>query len=78
MKSIKFDKDKQLHAAVGAVIGILSFKFTLSIAFAALVVIALGKEVYDFCHPDKHTSDVTDFLTTVGAGAISMYVTSMF
>jgi hypothetical protein len=75
---IQFDKDKQIHAAVGATIGLLAFKFAAPIAFAALVVIALGKEVYDHFYPDKHTADVTDFLTTVGAGAISIYVTSMF
>ena len=75
---IKFDKDKQMHAAVGVGVGILTMKFIAPIAFAALVVIALGKEIYDHFYPDKHTADVTDFLTTVGAGAISMYVTSMF
>jgi uncharacterized membrane protein YhiD involved in acid resistance len=75
---IQFDKDKQIHAAVGVAIGILTMKFAMPIAFASLVVIALGKEVYDHFYPDKHTADVTDFLTTVGAGAIAMYVTSMF
>jgi hypothetical protein len=76
--SIQFDKDKQLHSAVGVVVGVLGMKFLGPIAFSLLVVIAVGKEVYDFCHPLKHTSDVSDALVTIGAGAVAMYVTSMF
>lgn len=75
---IKFDKDKQLHAIVGAVIGVLAIKFVPMLAFPILIVAALGKEIYDHCYPDKHTADATDFLTTMGGGALAMYAASFF
>jgi hypothetical protein len=75
---IKFDKDKQLHAIVGAAIGVLGMKFLGPLAFITLVVAAVGKEAYDHFYPDKHTADMADLLVTIGAGAVAMYVTSMF
>ena len=75
---IQFDKDKMLHAAVGVMVGVLGIKFLGALAFPVLLAVAVGKEVYDYFHPAKHTSDVADALVTIGAGTTAMYVTRLF
>jgi len=75
---IQFDKDKMLHAVVGVAVGVLGMKFLGAMAFPVLLAVAVGKEVYDYFHPAKHTSDVADALVTIGAGATAMYVTRLF
>ena len=74
---IQFDKDKQSHAVIGAFLGGMAFLIDPSLSFLSIVAIAVGKEIYDYRHPDKHTADVADALVTVGAGALGVYITSI-
>jgi hypothetical protein len=58
--------DKVRHSYMGMVIFTLTCLFApTSYAFVLLVLIALGKEVYDYIHPNIHTCDKWDFVATV-------------
>jgi VanZ family protein len=65
--------DKQLHIlgsfSLTVTLGYLLIPFGLltAIAFAAAIVllIGVGKEVYDYKHPLSHTADPLDFLADV-------------
>lgn len=70
--------DKSLHALVGAVIFSASYSLfhlaalpSLEIAAAAVLLAAIGKEVYDYINRDRHTPDLMDAVATVAGGAIS-------
>jgi hypothetical protein len=71
---IQFDKDKQLHALAGFVIGLSSFVFASLYVFTAGVLLAVGKEVYDYFHPAIHSCDVSDALVTIGALSLGLYI----
>ena len=75
---IQFDLDKRLHFAVGVVVATLTSFFVPSLAFPVLLVVAVGKEVYDYFHPANHTSDVTDALATIAGGTMALYALSWF
>ena len=69
--------DKALHALVGGAIFSAAYVlFTLAglpalhIAAGAVVLAAVGKEVYDHLNRDKHTPDLMDAVATVAGGAI--------
>jgi hypothetical protein len=59
-------RDKQLHAlgCFGLTI-VLSTVMPLSCAVQAVILIGIGKEVYDLQHPLSHTADVMDILADV-------------
>lgn len=70
--------DKALHALVGG--GIFSAAYVvftlaglpaLHIAAGAVVLAAVGKEVYDYLNRDRHTPDLMDAVATIIGGAIS-------
>lgn len=70
--------DKALHIVVGGAIFSAAYVlFTLAglpalhIAAGAVVLAAVGKEVYDRIHRDKHTPDLMDAVATIIGGAIS-------
>lgn len=70
--------DKSLHALAGAVIFSAAYVLfsiaglpALHIATGAVVLAAVGKEVYDYMHRDKHTPDLMDAVATIIGGAIS-------
>lgn len=75
---IKFERDKMIHTVVGAVVGVMAFKFIAPVAFPTLILIAVGKEVYDYFNQDKQTPDVVDALCTIAGGTTAMYAMSMF
>lgn len=69
--------DKSLHALVGAAIFSAAYTiFTLAglhalhIAAGAVVLAAVGKEVYDRIHRDRHTPDPVDALATIAGGVV--------
>lgn len=69
--------DKSLHALVGAAIFSAAYIiFTLAalpalqIAAAAVLLAAIGKEVYDHLHRDKHTPDFMDAVATIAGGVV--------
>ena len=69
--------DKSLHIVVGGAIFSAAYVlFTLAglpalhIAAGAVVLAAVGKEVYDYAHRDKHTPDLMDAVATVAGGVV--------
>lgn len=70
--------DKALHIVVGGAIFSAAYVLfsiaglpALHIATGAVVLAAVGKEVYDYIHRDKHTPDGMDAVATIIGGAIS-------
>ncbi len=70
--------DKALHIVVGGAIFSAAYVLfsiaglpALHIAAGAVVLAAVGKEVYDYIHRDKHTPDFMDAVATIIGGAIS-------
>ena len=55
--------DKAWHFVFGAVAA-LSPLYPL----VAILLVAIGKEVYDFFHKDKHTCDAMDAIATIVGG----------
>lgn len=69
--------DKSLHALVGSAIFSAAYTLfsiaglpALHIAAGAVVLAAVGKEVHDRIHRDKHTPDGMDALATLAGGAV--------
>lgn len=69
--------DKSLHALAGAAIFSAAYTLfhfaalpALEIAAAAVLLAAIGKEVYDRIHRDRHTPDLMDAVATVAGGCI--------
>jgi hypothetical protein len=61
--------DKQLHFFVGGTImGFCAAAFGIGIGIGAVVLIAAGKEIYDYMHRDVHTPDIWDFIATLLGG----------
>lgn len=65
-------QDKLLHFVVGAVIFSAVYVLfpNLLIAGGAVILAAIGKEVYDYIHRDRHTPDMMDAVATVIGGAV--------
>jgi hypothetical protein len=75
---ILFDRDKQKHAIIGALLGLTCIWFPNSYVYLIGCLIAIGKEVYDYYHPAKHTPDVSDALVTIGALSLSIVLINFF
>ena len=63
---MQLPKDKLGHALAGLIIfnfALLFFDVVTSLIL--VLVVAAGKEVYDYFHRDKHTPDFYDFLATI-------------
>ena len=72
--------DKLQHYMGGMLIALITallFKDAL-IGLAVAVFIGASKEGYDFCHPDKHTCDVQDFVATALGVAVGAWVATYF
>ena len=72
--------DKLQHYIGGALIALIAallFKDAL-IGLVVAVCIGASKEGYDFCHSDKHTCDVWDFIATALGGAVGAWVATYF
>lgn len=66
---MKIPKDKQLHIAVGFVVGTIGAAIFPALGLALGVVIGAAKELYDARNRDDHTPEFMDFVATV-AGAV--------
>ena len=64
--------DKTLHLLAGSTIAALVWPFGAWLAVVAVLVAAVGKEVYDKLHPDKHTADIWDAVATVMGGFLML------
>ena len=72
--------DKLQHSIGGvliALIGALLFRDVLT-GLGVAVLTGVSKEGYDFCHPDRHTCDVWDFVATACGGVIGVAVATYF
>jgi hypothetical protein len=64
----KLPHDKALHVIAG-VLAYAVFHFVSPVVgMAAVVVAAVGKEVYDWFHRDRHTPDLWDAVATMAGG----------
>ena len=61
-------QDKLAHFAVGVLIYAAAHFVSPIIGLAAVAVAAVGKEIYDWFHRDKHTPDVWDAVATMLGG----------
>lgn len=62
--------DKQIHLLAGVAIAGLSSPFGMPVMAACVCAAAIGKEVYDSYHRDKHTPDALDALATMAGGVV--------
>jgi len=62
--------DKCLHFIVGVLIYAVAHFVSPMIGIIAVGVAAVGKEIYDWFHRDKHTPDVWDAVATIGGGVV--------
>lgn len=72
--------DKLQHFIGGAIIALiitLLFQDAL-IGLGVAILVGVAKEGYDFCHPDKHTCDVWDFIATAIGGVAGVLLTLLF
>jgi len=68
----KLPHDKALHVIAG-VLAYAVFHFVSPVVgMAAVLVAAVGKEVYDWFHRDRHTPDVWDAVVTVIGGVVGL------
>lgn len=65
--------DKKWHFIFGAFTGLLCIQDVL-LSLVMVQMIALGKEIYDSCFPDKHTTDTQDYFATVAGGHFTLVV----
>jgi len=70
--------DKQMHFISGLIIAIALAPFIGFYAVTAVAIIALVKEVYDYCNADKHTADVWDWVATALGGLVGFVVVALF
>jgi xanthosine utilization system XapX-like protein len=74
--------DKRLHMLVGFTAGfvvsflwaLLHFRGPMTAGILAVVVLGVGKEIYDSFHPLTHTRDIRDAVFTIGAGAVGAFI----
>ena len=61
--------DKIVHMGFGAIAALSPWYPML-----AILVVAFGKEVYDYYHRDKHTSDGADAVATIVGGLVVLHL----
>ena len=60
--------DKQGHFIVG-LIAYMAFHFIgVAVGLGVVAVLAVGKEIYDWFHRDRHTPDLWDAVATMAGG----------
>jgi hypothetical protein len=65
--------DKLLHFLGGFIIAIVvSLLGYPLLALILAIVVATGKEIYDYYHPLTHTSDGLDLISTVVGGLVAL------
>jgi len=65
---LKLPHDKALHFIVGVLIYAAAHFIHLVVGMVAVTVAAVGKEVYDWFHQDRHTPDLWDAVATMAGG----------
>ena len=59
--------DKAQHFIVGMITGLFPIY-----PMIAILLVAWGKELYDYKHSDKHTCDATDAIATIVGGLVTL------
>ncbi len=76
----KVPEDKQKHVAVGLLIG-LAFGQSVTLALVVLLIVSLGKELYDLLYnmfvSDVHEVSLYDSVATIAGGVIGIGVVSV-
>lgn len=65
--------DKQEHFIVGLIAYMALHFVNIAVGLIVVAVLAIGKEVYDWFHRDRHTPDVWDAVATM-AGGVAGYI----
>lgn len=69
--------DKQMHTISGAILGLMLYPVIgIDLGLQTIIVIALGKEVYDYYNRDIHTPDIWDAVATVIGGIVMAFIFS--
>lgn len=63
--------DKALHIIAGVLIYAAAHFVSPVIGLGAVAVVAVGKEIYDLFHRNKHTPEVMDAVATIIGGIIA-------
>ena len=73
----KLPVDKQGHAVIGLILG-LAFGARVGLAIAVVLIVGIGKEVYDYAYnhiiADIHEVSIYDALATICGGAVGILV----
>ena len=59
--------DKAQHFFVGAIVALCPIY-----PMVAVLIVAWGKELYDYFHKDKHTCDALDAIATIVGGLVTL------
>ena len=59
--------DKAQHFIIGMIVGLCPIY-----PMIAILLVAWGKELYDYKHPDKHTCDAMDAIATIVGGLVTL------
>jgi hypothetical protein len=63
--------DKALHYVYGSVIFAVCYHLVgVGNSLLAVLLVASGKEVYDYMHRDSHTPDIWDLIATLCGAAV--------
>lgn len=68
--------DKALHLISGLFIYTVAHFISPVVGLVAVAIAAIGKEVYDWFHRDKHTPEVLDAVATM-LGGLAGYICSL-
>jgi hypothetical protein len=69
---INLPYDKALHFIVGVLIYAAAHFISPVVGMVAVTIAAVGKEVYDWFHRDRHTPDVWDAVATIAGGVVGL------
>jgi hypothetical protein len=65
--------DKQGHFIVGLLAYMVFHFISVGVALIVVAVMAVGKEIHDWFHRDRHTPDLWDAVATM-AGGVAGYI----
>lgn len=68
-------KDKVLHVIAGVLTYLTGYLVVGTWAILLVVVVAVGKEVYDSYNKEEHTPEVLDAIATVLGGTVCWVIT---
>ena len=67
--------DKLKHLIAGFVVAVpFTLVFGIGSGILASVVIGIGKEIYDYFHPESHTADPVDAVATILGGILGAVI----